>query len=274
VDEGAAFGTAVGQSALETLGGVLQARLATRATREASRLFSREGATQVARSAAQGAAVEGATEVGQQAGTRVQAGQDLTSAEAIQDLAIAGLAGSILGGTLAGGGSAAGIALRPQERVAGTTNDDLIERVDNALTPASARPTADAAPPDLFGDTITEPQRPFAEISDANIFTAMEAAQTAAAKIRTSGSTEMLPQLRAEAEIRGLEVTPQAIDTGALFEGQTRQDLNKTLRTLNRQAEQNPFSPPTTQLQTAVQTELRRRDAQTTSRSTAFDDPG
>jgi hypothetical protein len=261
VDEGAAFGTAVGQSALETLGGVLQARLATRATREASRLFSREGATQVARSAAQGAAVEGATEVGQQAGTRVQAGQDLTSAEAIQDLAIAGLAGSILGGTLAGGGSAAGIALRPQERVAGTTNDDLIERVDNALTPASARPTADAAPTDLFGDTITEPQRPFAEMSDANIFTAMEAAQQAAAS--DERMNQMLPQLRAEAEIRGLEVVPQAIDTGALFEGQTRQDLTKTLRTLNLQAEQNPLSPADAQLQTAVQTELRRRDAQT-----------
>jgi hypothetical protein len=268
VDEGAAFGTAVGQSALETLGGVLQARLATRASREASRLFSREGATQVARSAAQGAAVEGATEVGQQAGTRVQAGQDLTSAEAIQDLAIAGLAGSILGGTLAGGGSAAGIALRPQERVAGTTNDDLIERVDNALTPASARPTADAAPADLFGDTITEPQRPFADMTDANIFTALQAAQTSTVQENMARDEadplgpagELIAQLRAEAEIRGLEVTPQVMDTGALFEGQTKQDLNKTLRALSQQTE---LSPQDTQLQTALQAELRRREAAT-----------
>jgi hypothetical protein len=266
VDEGAAFGTAVGQSALETLGGVLQARLATRATREASRLFSREGVREVGRSAVQGAATEGATEAAQQAGTRLQAGQDLTSREAIQELAIAGLAGSILGGTLAGGGSAAGIALRPQERVAGTTNNDLINRVDNALTPASARPTAAAAAPvDLFGDTVTEPQRPFASVSDTDIFTAMQAAQTAAANDPASPINEMLPQLRAEAELRGLEIAPQAIDTGTLFEGQTRQDLNKTLRTLNRQAERGALTPEDVQLQTAVQTELRRRDAQSTS---------
>jgi len=263
VDEGAAFGTAVGQSALETLGGVIQARLVTRAGRQATTLFSREGARQVGRATVQGAGIEGATEASQQAATRVQAGQDLTSREAIQDLAIAGLAGSILGGTLAGGGSAAGIALRPQERVAGTTNDDLISRVDNALTPASAQPAADAAAPvDLFGDTVTEPQRPFAEVSNVDLVQALQAAQTAAISDPDGPINQMIPQLRAEAELRELEVAPQAIDTAALFEGQTKQNLNQTLRALSQQDE---LSPQDIQLQTALQTELRRRDAQTTA---------
>jgi hypothetical protein len=126
IDEGAAFGTAVGQSALETLGGVVQARLISRAGREATRVFSREGAREITRSAAQGAAIEGATEAGQQAGTRVQAGQDLTSAEAIQDLAIAGLSGAILGGTLSGGGSTMSVALRRSTEDVARTDDEAV----------------------------------------------------------------------------------------------------------------------------------------------------
>jgi hypothetical protein len=264
IDEGAAFGTAVGQSALETLGGALQGRLALRASREASRLLSREGAREVGRAVVQGAGIEGATEASQQAATRVQAGQDLTSREAIQDLAIAGLAGSILGGTLAGGGATIGVAAR-------RSTEEVARSVDEAI--ASVPPSEAQPQGELFDNLDAATPSPFASVTDLDLVQALQAAQTSAAQENMARDEadplgpagELMAQLRAEVDRRGLEITPQAIDTGALFEGQTRQDLNKTLRTLNRQAERGGLTPADIQLQAAVQAELRQRDAQRAS---------
>jgi len=157
VDEGRAFGTAVPQTALETLGGALQARLAIRARRAAGDegfgVFSRQGAREIAGAAGRGAAIEGATEVGQTAMNRAQADLDNTSREALQELAIAGLAGAVLGGTLSAGGSAIGIQMRKPAEV---STGNLEQEVDRALgLPAPdqvlALPPPDAGPAALSG---------------------------------------------------------------------------------------------------------------------------
>lgn len=209
INEAAAFGAAVPAAAVETLSGLVQARLAARVARAAESgqpFFSRATARSVAGAAARGAAVEGPTEAIQQGIMRAQAGQSLTDQDALADLLQAGLAGAILGGTLSGGARTVGALRRAPEAV---TDDEIEQTVDQALTlPPPAQPLA-LPRPDVPSEALTPPPniqpppvRPLQQVDTQDLVAGLMAAERRLAEVnRATGQFGGIPaDARTEAQ--------------------------------------------------------------------------
>lgn len=280
VDEGKAFGTAIPATALETLSGALQARIAVKA---AQRGLQGGRLKRAGREALRGAAAEAPTEIGQQAFIRAQADQTLADKEALTEYAIAGLAGGILGGTV--GGLAGGLSRNP-------TDQDLVDQTDvvvqddvpmlpppaGELGQAQPEATPQGQPLELQPTDDTPAARPFQSLSSAQLVTQLQSLeQKIVSGQATAAEQSQLAVLRGEAEARDLAPELFSPETGIearaerLFAGQKKSELTRAIKRLDTKAKNEGLSPEDTQIYRLTSTELARRESGQTTQAQADD---
>lgn len=276
VDEAAAFGAAVPGAAMETLSGLIGAKLATTALKggTATKFLSGATAVNAAKAAGRGALAEVPTEVGQQALTRAQAGQALADSEAAREYFDAGLGAAILGGTIGAGSSIGGDYAATRQKPAQAVSDtELMGAVDRILapTPQLASPMVPVAPPEAQITQEPPAERPFQNATDAQLLTDLAATEqrlatraqanngAIIATDETQDDARNLRLLRAELDLR--ERAAAAPEGTTPFAKQDTQSIVKAVAALDEQAKAAPLSPEDAALRQVLQREIEARRA-------------